>query len=101
MQQACAVVVDQHRGFGLADGQGGFFEGGEGDMWVDLLQGGEQAAGQDNLQVVAALRCVAIEGDVGAVGVAVASSAEPVEAEMFELGFRYHLMRLSTMQLEH
>ena len=84
------VVVDQYRGFGFGDGLGGFFEGGEGDVRVDLLQGGEQAAGQNNLLVVAALRRVAIMGDVGAVGVVVAAGAEPVEADLFELVFGDH-----------
>ena len=86
-----AVVVDQHRGFGLGDGLCGFFEGGEGDVRVDLLQGGEQAAGQHYLLIVAALRRIAIMGDVGAVGVDVAAGAEPVEAELFELVFGDHL----------
>jgi len=56
-------------------------------IFVDLLQGSEQATGQNNLQVVATLRSVAIKGDVGAVNVIVALGAEPVEAELFELVF--------------
>ena len=87
--------MDQHRGFGLGDGQGGFFEGGQGYVWIDLLQGGEQPASQDNLLVVAALWCIAIKGDVGAVGVGVALGAEPVEAELFKLVFG-HRHRLSS-----
>lgn len=50
-----AVVVDENRGFRLGDGQSRFFEGGEGDVRVDLLQGGKQAAGQHRLLVVATL----------------------------------------------
>ena len=75
------------QGFGLGDGEGGFFEGGEGEVRVDFLQGGEQAAGEDNLQIVATLRGVAVTGEVGAVGVAVATGAEPIEAELFEVVF--------------
>ena len=83
--------MNQHRRFGLGDGLGGFFESGEGDVRVDTLQSGEQATGQDHLQVVAALRRVAVKGDVGAVGVAVALRTEPVEAELFELVFGDHV----------
>ena len=46
-------------------------------MRVDLLQGGEQAAGQDDLQVVAALRRVAVVGDVGAVSYLIPTLLKP------------------------
>ena len=80
---------------GLVTDMGGFFEGGKGDVRVDLLQSSEQAAGQDNLPVVTAFRRVAVVGDVGAVGVVVAAGAEPVEAEFFKLVFR-HRHRISS-----
>lgn len=90
-----AVVVDQHRVFGFGDGLCGFFEGGEGDVRVDLLQGGDQATRQDNLQVVATFRGVAVVGDIGTEGVIVTSGAEPVEADLFEFVFSDHSNRNS------
>jgi len=82
-----AVVVDQHRRFGLGDGLGGFFKGFNWDMWIDLLQGSKQATDQDHLLVVAALRCVAVVGNVRAKGVVIATDTEPVQTDLFKLVF--------------
>ena len=79
--------MNQHRRFGLGDGLGGFFESGEGDVRVDTLQSGEQATGQDHLQVVAALRRVAVVGNVRAKGVVIATDTEPVQTDLFKLVF--------------
>lgn len=87
-----AVVVDENRGFGLGGGQSRVFENFAGDMRVDSLQSGEQAACQHRLLVVTPFRGVAVNGDVWAVSGVVAPGAEPFEAELFEVVFGDHVI---------